>query len=392
MLVSDTDKKFTAFENAMEFLLSVTQKTCEQVSATPDLLRQVATMLNETKRHGNLVHITGMGRSFRSAMAIGELLKDLGFEISYPGKTLARPIHKNDVVLAVSGSGWTQTTLYHVEAGILRGAKVISMTGHERSKLGRLSDTVIKIPGVKEVPKEWSYIQKQLNGKRSPLAPMGTVNELSALLVGIGLAASIDSEAINVDFTRVTDRIITNARQAQQSLEQDQQELENILNIYRSLTSTQEKTRPASYFIGAGLSGLVAHLAAMRFQHLRVKVRQNYDWRFRNESDVITILSGSGETRASLDYGEMAKKAGMKIIGITAFPDSSLTKISDYFLVIQGRTPRSSQFESQLQSIKPFIPTFEYTVAVILDSIVAQLAYDFEIDEEQMRAEHTNVE
>jgi len=392
MLVSDTDKKLTAFENAMEFLISVTHKTCEQVSATPDLLRQVATLLNETKRHGNLVHITGMGRSFRSAMAIGEMLKDKGFEISYPGKTLARPIHKNDIILAVSGSGWTQTTLYHVEAGILRGAKVISMTGHERSKLGRLSDSVIKIPGVKEVPKEWSYIQKQLNGKRSPLAPMGTVNELSAMLVGIGLAVSVDSETINVDFTRVTDRIIAKTRQVQRSLEQDQQVLEDILNIYRDLTTTHGKPRPTAYFIGAGLSGLVAHMAAMRFQHLGVKVRQNYDWRFRKSADVITILSGSGETRVSRDYAEMAKKAGMKIIGITAFPDSSLSKQSDYSLNIPGRAPRTSQFESQIQNIEPFIPTFEYAVAVILDSIVAQLAYDFEIDEEQMLAEHTNVE
>lgn len=376
----------------MSFLLSVTHSTCETVAATPGLLRQVATLLNKTRAAGNLVHITGMGRSFRAGMTFGELLKDKNFEVSYPGKTLARPIHKDDIVVAVSGSGWTQTTLYHVEASILRGAKIISLVGHERSKLGRLSDVVIKIPGVKEVPKEWSYIRKQLNGRRSPLAPMGTVSELSAMLVGIGLAATIDSDRIEADFVRITDQIIEKAKRVQQKFATNRQSLEEILDVYRSLTANHMEKRPATFFIGAGLSGLVAHMAAMRFQHLGVKVRQNYDWRFRKPGDVITILSGSGETQVDLNYAYMAKKAKMKVIGITAFEDSALAKESDQVLVVEGRAPRESQFESSIHEIESFIPTFEFSVAVLLDSIVAQLAFDFEIDEEQMRAEHTNVE
>lgn len=376
----------------MDFLLSVTHSTCETVAATPDLLNQVTTQLCKAKTAKNLIHVVGMGRSFRAGMTIGELLKDKGFEVSYPGKTLARPIRKNDVVIAVSGSGWTQTTLHNVEASILRGAKIVSLVGHERSKLGRLSDIVIKIPGVKEVSKEWSYILKQLNGASSPLAPMGTVNELSAMLVGIGIALSISSDEIEKDFIQITKQIVEQGRKVQQKLNKDYHPIEKILDIYRNLISNQVTKRPATYFVGAGLSGIVAHMAAMRFQHLGIKVRQTYDWRFRNAGDVVTILSGSGETHVVLEYANMAKKAHMNLIGITGFSDSQLAQVSDHSLIIEGRNTRVSQFEEEVQNVEQFIPTFEFITAIVLDSIVAQLAFDFEIDEATMRAEHTNVE
>jgi len=392
MLVSND--KFSAFDNAMNFLLSVTHSTCQTVAATPGLLQRVATMLKDARSTNNLIHITGMGRSLRAGMAFGELIKNNGFEVSYPGKTLARPIQKGDVAIAFSGSGWTQTTLYHVEASILRGAKVISMVGHERSKLGRLSDEVIKIPGVKELPQERSYISKQLSGKRSPLAPMGTVSELSAMLVGIGLAVTIESEdTIEEDFTRVTNQIIQKARIAHNDLKQNRNALEGAIEVYYGLADNNLDQRPTSFFIGAGMSGLVAHLAAMRFQHLGVKVRQNYDYRFRNPGDVITILSGSGETQLVLDYLNLAKKSDMKVIGITIYPDSPLTKGSDYTIIIKGEEARRpSSFEQRVEDSTTFIPSFEFTAAVVLDSIIAQLAFDFEIDEDSMRKKHTNIE
>ena len=390
MLVSNGN--LSAFRNAMDLLLSVTHSTCETVAATPELLNQVATLLHETKAGKNLIHVTGMGRSFRAGMTIGELLKDKGFKISYPGKTLARPIQKNDVVFAVSGSGWTQTTLYNVEASILRGAKIVSLVGHERSKLGRLSDIVIKIPGVKEVSKEWSYTLKQLNGASSPLAPLGTVNELSAMLVGIGIALSINSDKIEKDFIQVTKQIVEQGRKVQQKLISDYQPLEKILHVYQNLITNQVAKRPAAFFVGAGIAGIVANMAAMRFQHLGIKVRQTYDWRFRNADDVVTILSGSGETHVVLDYANMAKKAHLKLISITGFSDSQLAQLSDHSLTIKGRNTRVSQFEEEAQNVELFIPTFEFITAIVLDSIVAQLAFDFEIDEAAMRAEHTNVE
>ncbi len=100
MLISD--KKLSAFENAMDLLLTVTHSTCKKIADSPDLLKQLTTLFTETRANGNLIHITGMGRSFRAAMAFGELLKDNGFEVSYPGKTLARPIHKDDIVFKMN--------------------------------------------------------------------------------------------------------------------------------------------------------------------------------------------------------------------------------------------------------------------------------------------------
>ncbi len=268
----------------------------------------------------------------------------------------------------------------------------MSLVGHERSKLGRLSDIVIKIPGVKEVSTEWSYILKQLNGASSPLAPMGTVNELSAMLVGIGIALSIYSDKIEKDFIQVTKQIVEQGRTVQQKLISDYQPLEKIIHVYQNLITNQVVKRPAAFFIGAGIAGIVAHMAAMRFQHLGIKVRQTYDWRFRNADDVVTILSGSGETHVVLDYANMAKKANMKLISITGFADSQLAQLSDHCLTIKGRNTRVSQFEEEAQNVELFIPTFEFITAIVLDSIVAQLAFDFEIDEAAMRAEHTNVE
>ena len=62
------------------------------------------------------------------------------------------------------------------------GAKVLAITSHPESPLGQISDYVVVVKGRTKVAKEDDYISRQMMGEHEPLAPLGTMLELSALV------------------------------------------------------------------------------------------------------------------------------------------------------------------------------------------------------------------
>ena len=55
-------------------------------------------------------------------------------------------IKRNEVYLAISGSG-TTNTLSNAKAAKKLGLKIIAVTSKEESELGQLADCIIKVPG-----------------------------------------------------------------------------------------------------------------------------------------------------------------------------------------------------------------------------------------------------
>ncbi|MHA1541890.1 MAG: SIS domain-containing protein, partial [Candidatus Hodarchaeales archaeon] len=80
-----------------------------------------------------------MGRSGKVGMLFGEMLKNIGFSVSYLGKSLAKPVRTNDIVVGVTGSGWTNFTIRTLQDAIQRGAKILVFTGDEHSLAARLA-------------------------------------------------------------------------------------------------------------------------------------------------------------------------------------------------------------------------------------------------------------
>lgn len=153
--------------------------------------------------------------------------------------------------------------------------------------------------------------------------------------------------------------------------------------------------------MGAGRSGLVGRVFAMRLLHLGFNsyVLGETIVPAIGKNDIVVTISGSGRTKLILTAAEAAKEAGAKLISITSYFDSPLAKISDVVIEIPGRTKYSKNedyFARQILGItEPLAPLgtlFEDTTQIFLDGIVAELMIRLKKTEEDLRLVHANIE
>ena len=100
----------TSFYSAFNLLLTTAKQSVNSVNENPSNVVKFCKILNEA-RDNQRVHIVGMGRSGKVGMLFGEMLKNIGFSVSYLGKSLSKPVRTNDIVIGVTGSGWTNFTI-----------------------------------------------------------------------------------------------------------------------------------------------------------------------------------------------------------------------------------------------------------------------------------------
>lgn len=390
----ELEEKLTAFVDAYETILRISEEHVNKmVQKQKSNLISARQLFLSALKEGKRVHIAGMGRSKLAAIIIGDLLKNLGFQVSVIGDFLSKPVRSGDLVLAVSASGWTTTTCMMVEEAIRLGAKILALTATPRSKLDRLADVSIYLPGGSIVD-ETSYIVRQIMGRhKTPLTPMGTIPETNAILTGIGLVGMLieeSSDPVGV-FGDYVNLVLKNARDSLSELLQDLERLSRFVNI---ISSCKRNGGSKIYLIGAGINKFVSLMSAMRFQHLGLNVFSIDDWKFRDANDVLIGISSSGESAITLLYAKEAKRTGMNLISLTASPGSTLSNLSDVELDLLDISKREEYLEFRVfKGKKPrFIPAFEYAALLVLESVVAQIAEEFSIREEDMRRLHANIE
>ena len=124
------------------------------------------------------IFIYGVGRSGLIAKAFAIRLVQLGLEVYFVGETVTPIVEEGHLVIIVSHTGETMSCIQ--TANIVRrvGAKVISITANDHSKLATASNLVIKIrPGKDDL--------------RRQLAPLGTLFEDATLIYLDGIVADI---------------------------------------------------------------------------------------------------------------------------------------------------------------------------------------------------------
>ncbi|MGZ7119228.1 MAG: 6-phospho-3-hexuloisomerase [Methanobacterium sp.] len=139
----------------------------------------------------NNVFIIGLGRSGLVARAFAMRLMHLGISVYVVGETITPAINSNDCLLAISGSGETSFIISTAKISRKRNAKIIAVTSYEDSTLGKLSDLIIHVKGRTKIDSEKDYIKRQINGKHQPLAPLGTLFEVSTLIFLEGVIAEL---------------------------------------------------------------------------------------------------------------------------------------------------------------------------------------------------------
>ena len=131
----------------------------------------------------NNVFVTGAGRSGLAAKAFAMRLMHLGLRAYVVGETISPAINADDCIVAISGSGETNTIVSAARISKNRGAKVLALTSYPESTLGQLADSYILVKGrtKKEVDDE-NYMKRQIHGNYTSLTPLGTAFELTTLV------------------------------------------------------------------------------------------------------------------------------------------------------------------------------------------------------------------
>jgi len=386
------EETLSAFTDAYATILNISEKHMQLlIEKFKNELLLATNLLRNVRENNGYIHIAGAGRSKIAGEIFGELLKNLGFNVSTIGDTLSKPVRKNDVIIAVSSSGWTTTTLFAVEQSLKIGAKIIGLTATFGSKLDRLADITIPLPGKPNID-ETPYIVRQMMGRhKTPLTPMGTVSEINTILIGIGITSMLRNIENSVDaFRDSLKKIFSEAKENYKLLSK----IDNIINDFIAEISKGIENKNKKYFlIGLGICDKISQMSAMRYQHLSLNVQPIDNWRFRESSDVLIAISGSGENPYILLYAEEAKRSKMKVLSLTANENSTLTSLSDVSIVFKDISLREDYVKLRVgEETKIFLPIFEVISLLFLESTVAQVAEKYQISEEIMRAMHANVE
>lgn len=118
----------------------------KEVASALDRIREedsrfFLTELERAKR----IYISGVGRSGLVVKAFGQRLMHLGWEVHLADEITAPGIRRGDLLIACSGSGTTELTVYMARKARRIGARCIALTASRSSTLGRLARRTIVI-------------------------------------------------------------------------------------------------------------------------------------------------------------------------------------------------------------------------------------------------------
>ncbi|ASI98098.1 bifunctional 3-hexulose-6-phosphate synthase/6-phospho-3-hexuloisomerase [Thermococcus celer] len=137
----------------------------------------------------NKIFIYGAGRSGLVGKAFAMRLMHLDFNVYVVGETITPAFEPGDLLVAISGSGETNTIIDAAKIAKEQGGKVVAITSYANSTLGKLADVVVEIPGRAKTDVPADYIARQMLTKYKWTAPMGTLFEDSTMVFLDGVIA-----------------------------------------------------------------------------------------------------------------------------------------------------------------------------------------------------------
>lgn len=144
-----------------------------------DVVNQFEDIIMQSKN----IFVTGAGRSGLAAKAFAMRLMHLGLSAYVVGETISPAIHDDDCIIAISGSGETNTIVSAAQIAKNRGSKVLAVTSYPESSLGQLADGYILVKGrTQQEDDDENYMKRQIHGNYTSLTPLGTAFELTTLV------------------------------------------------------------------------------------------------------------------------------------------------------------------------------------------------------------------
>ncbi|SDX60798.1 6-phospho-3-hexuloisomerase [Arthrobacter sp. cf158] len=150
--------------------------------------------------------------------------------------------------------------------------------------------------------------------------------------------------------------------------------------------------QPGRIFVaGAGRSGLVLRMAAMRLMHLGLSVHIVGDTTTPAiaSGDLLLVASGSGTTSGVVRSAETAAKAGARIAAFTTNRDSPLAGLADALVIVAAaqKTDHGSGMTRQYSG-----SLFEQVLFHATEAIFQSLWTSTDVAAEELWLRHANLE
>ncbi len=152
-------------------------------------------------------------------------------------------------------------------------------------------------------------------------------------------------------------------------------------------------TAKTTVVFGGGRERLQIMGFAMRLYHMGLKVAVEGDMTTPpvGTGDLFLVTCGPGEISTALALMDVAKKAGAKILLLTAQPRGRAAAYADFVLTIPAQTMADDQ-GAKKSSVLPMGSLFEGALFVLFEVMILKLRDKLKIDPETMRSNHTNLE
>jgi len=347
-------------------------------------------LLEDEIRSARRIILMGTGRSGDVADIMIRFLRNIGFNNSYGPGEIPYILEKNDLLLAISGSGTSFYTLETARVAKNSGSRVAAITSNDKSPLATLSDLTVTIPGSSGGHNGADYYSRQLAGfPFAVLTPLGTLFELRALLFTLSIIASLQGKGMLKTHKSLMDSIASYS-----PAESYYEELYRLAPKPRSLTNP---LGGRTVTIGEGLSGAVARFFTTRLRHCAKEKEERMVsyWLDKgtmsvSEGDMVLTISGSGGHIPTM-LSEAGKRKGAKVVAITSFEDSPLAKAADLTIYVPGRISmnlkglRASYFPND-----PLLSVFELRALFFLETFIYYLATQEGITEMDMKRVHSD--
>ena len=145
------------------------------------------------------------------------------------------------------------------------------------------------------------------------------------------------------------------------------------------------------FLAGAGRSGLVLRMAAMRLMHLGLTVHVAGDTTTPAiaSGDLLLVASGSGTTSGVVKAAETALSAGADVAAVTTNPGSPLAGLADVLLIIPAaqKTDHGSSLSRQYSG-----SLFEQSLLLATEAVFQTLWENTDEPAEQLWLRHANLE
>jgi len=130
------------------------------------------------------IFVVGQGRSGFVGRAFALRLMNMGLTVYFLGETITPAARKDDLIIAISGSGTTKITLTASSTAKEIGAQVVAVTSYPESPLGDLAELTVPIGGRTKLgwPTEEDYLVRQILGESETLSPLGSIFENNCMV------------------------------------------------------------------------------------------------------------------------------------------------------------------------------------------------------------------